>query len=388
MYTYKAVLKRRPNKDGTHTVMIRITYKGVHTHVSAGVRILPKDWDNGKVKKSHPLSGSYNALITKKLHSAEGIAIKATVNDQKITGKGIKGKLKTGSGKSFYKFAEEDFNKRDIKYRSRVKYDQQVALFKKHIGEINAEDITEDTVKQFVKLAQKKQSDNSINRALGTLAGVYKYIIDQKYLPDDNPFYSVKVPARGGKVVRLDKPQVNSLRIELTGSEKMDRDVFLLQFFMGGIRISDVMTMKVSQIKEGRFTFEAMKTGKLQSHILVPEALELLRPYMEGKTGDQYIFPYPKYPVGSKKYYKRLDNMTTRINKTLKKISELAGIETKVTTHISRHSFANVLKNSKASIYQIKDLLGHSSIQMTQRYMDKFDEKEADKAMIEGFASV
>ncbi len=68
-------------------------------------------------------------------------------------------------------------------------------------------------------------------------------------------------------------------------------------------------------------------------------------------------------------------------NRALEKIAEQAGIEDKVTFHVSRHSFADYARTSNMSIYDISKALGHSDIKITQDYLKSFDETSLDKGM-------
>lgn len=60
-------------------------------------------------------------------------------------------------------------------------------------------------------------------------------------------------------------------------------------------------------------------------------------------------------------------------NKDLKKVQKIAKIETKMTFHLSRHSFADIHRTRGTSINDISNLLGHSDIKITQRYLKGFD---------------
>ncbi len=69
------------------------------------------------------------------------------------------------------------------------------------------------------------------------------------------------------------------------------------------------------------------------------------------------------------------------MNKYLKKIAALAEIEKPLTTHIARHSFSDIARKKKASIYDISKLLGHSSIKVTEIYLASLDLDSQDETL-------
>jgi site-specific recombinase XerD len=85
--------------------------------------------------------------------------------------------------------------------------------------------------------------------------------------------------------------------------------------------------------------------------------------------------------------YKQL---TKTINKYMKQIASELGLNKEVTTYFARHSFATVLKRSGAKIEMISELLGHSSVDVTESYLDSFEKEqlhEQTNALTAGFSS-
>ena len=56
------------------------------------------------------------------------------------------------------------------------------------------------------------------------------------------------------------------------------------------------------------------------------------------------------------------------INKRIKRIAKLAGINKTISTHIGRHSFATMLLTNKVDLPVIQELLGHHDVKVTQIY--------------------
>ena len=80
--------------------------------------------------------------------------------------------------------------------------------------------------------------------------------------------------------------------------------------------------------------------------------------------------------------------LTKIINKYIKKIAAEVEIDKNVTTYFARHSFATVLKRSGTKTEMISELLGHSSMSVTESYLDSFENEQIQEqtdVLTEGF---
>ena len=75
-------------------------------------------------------------------------------------------------------------------------------------------------------------------------------------------------------------------------------------------------------------------------------------------------------PLRQKQIFQLLVHL---INDNMKVIGTELGIKTNITTYSARHSFATTLKRSGANVSLISEMLGHSSLKTTQRYLDSFE---------------
>ena len=108
---------------------------------------------------------------------------------------------------------------------------------------------------------------------------------------------------------------------------------------------------------------------------------EEIKTYRKGKETD-FIFPVlsndefksigPKndFKKLTERQYKLIKHHTIVYNRNLKRVQELCGIETKITSHVSRHSFTNLLlRLENVNLYDISQSLGHSSLKITENYL-------------------
>lgn len=76
----------------------------------------------------------------------------------------------------------------------------------------------------------------------------------------------------------------------------------------------------------------------------------------------------------------KLHRATTRYNGRLQRIANRIGVE-KITSHVSRHSFAYYMLSTGATVEEISFALGHATIQITQSYIKQFPSRYSDEAV-------
>jgi integrase len=127
------------------------------------------------------------------------------------------------------------------------------------------------------------------------------------------------------------------------------RDLFVFQMYTG-LAYSDAQAFDFSQYKkvDGKWinSRERIKSG-------VPYISSLLPPVV--KVLEKYGYEVPK-----------IDNADYNI--LLKIIGTMAGISTKMHTHLARHTFATYMLRQGVKIENLQRMLGHKNIRQTMRY--------------------
>jgi site-specific recombinase XerD len=129
-----------------------------------------------------------------------------------------------------------------------------------------------------------------------------------------------------------------------------------------GLRVSEVCALKPTDIDSQRMLIHVRRgKGNKDRYVLLGETmLTLLREYYQNaRRKGVYLFPGQKS-----------QNPLTAcsIRYVLKKASAKARLSKKITPHTLRHSFATHLLETGYDLRVVQTLLGHTSIQTTQRY--------------------
>ena len=175
-------------------------------------------------------------------------------------------------------------------------------------------------------------------------------------------------------------------KIDLRGeneSVQIARDIFVFSYLCGGINFTDIANLKPENIVENRLQYIRQKTGKKISLQLSMDAREIFESYVQIPEQTRYLFPILNMNIHKTAIQKqnRIHKVLGKTDKGLKRIAELCGIKSNLTTYVARHSFATVLKNSGVNIALISEALGHSELSTTQIYLDSFENKQFSEAM-------
>jgi site-specific recombinase XerD len=433
--TFSFELNNRQTRNQTYSIMLRITQNRKLKRVKTSVEVKNKKHFNSDAKqenwisRSDPNHTSLNMILSSELEKA-----KKTYRELKEGGLATPERIKTTliteeKSCSFLKYAKERTN--DIYlaggFRNWKKYNgfcNKLEGFltdkKGNIKDLSFAEVTPSFLSKFEaylhslkneRQPEKKLHPNTIQVNFNIFKTLVKRAIEIEGLlkPEKNPFMSFTY-----KGVKTMKEKLNEDEISLiTGLSLPEgsliwncRNYFLFSFYCAGIRAGDLIQLRWCNISsEGRLIYEMGKNHKTKDIVLVSQAKDILSKYfsVEAKQTD-YIFPlldnnavYAKYisqedkdtmPNDLKvKLFTAVSAKNALINKELKKIALQAGIEKKVSFHISRHSFAKIAKDKKIDNNSLKTLLAHSSIKQTETYMGGFDTSVNDKALESIFES-
>ena len=136
---------------------------------------------------------------------------------------------------------------------------------------------------------------------------------------------------------------------------------------LSGIRHCDIIRLTYSEVDYANkmLKFRQNKTVKHSSSSgvttpLTPTLLNIIGKKAEDAK-DDYIFHLPSM---------------TMCQKALKRWTKKAGIDKHITWHCGRHSFGTQLLNEGANIKVVSNLLGHSSLRFTEKYVRAVDEEK------------
>ncbi len=196
-------------------------------------------------------------------------------------------------------------------------------------------------------------------------------------------FTFLKVRTERGFLEPEEISLIESLPCERIPYVQKAKDIVLFQYYAGGLRISDVLLLTWDNIIEDRVHLTIKKTGKQTSHKLTKKALAILEKYRG--FNNRFIFGYLPEDFDLKDLVKLdlvISSNTALINKALKKIQGLTGINKLLTTHLFRHSFATNALQQGMSLDVLQSILNHSNIRETQIYarvLNKKVDAEIDK---------
>ena len=240
-----------------------------------------------------------------------------------------------------------------------------------------------DDMKEYVRyLCARYDKSKTIRRKLASVKSYYRYLENENII-HDNPFNKLYVNIKDSKELPkiiskndLKKIRNHMLKEKVSAetdykNEKSHRNLLILELLIStGIRISELCSLRLKQIDIEEQKINILGKGRKERTIYLgnKETLKLLETYIKTyrATREEYLF------VG-KDGVSHLEEQSVRL--MFRNLPYKMGLEIKITPHMFRHTFATMLLESGVDIRYIQQILGHSSIAVTQIYthvsMDK-----------------
>jgi len=223
-----------------------------------------------------------------------------------------------------------------------------------------------EAFKEYLLNSPRIKSLNTAHMYLAKLKAALNIAIIEKIITV-NPAQNIKIDKQDTYTENLTIEEIRLLYETPCMSEQTKR-AFIFSCFTG-LRISDVKKLTWDEIRENHILYKSKKTKKYEKMKIHTRALKIL-------TEQRAYHKEKKIP--SEIVFNLVSDVHT--NKHIKRWAIDAGISKKVTWHVGRHTFAQLNVSSEVDIYTISNLLGHSSVEVTQKYL-KQENQNKDKAI-------
>ena len=392
MNTYKlrilfVIALNRIKKNNKAPIFCRITYNKKRKQFSTGISIDPSNWDNEKqiVTETDNNYSEYNtqlSLIKQKINQAFLLLqVNSKVFDVEdiylqYAGKNVKAnktllevfelhnsRMKKLIGVEYTKSTHSKF----IEAKSHV---LNFIKFQYKKGDILLESINQNFLDDFdfYLKSEKNQKQITINKSIQRVRKIIKLALAKGFLKKD-PFILYRPKKYETKVVYLSQKELDKLESYVFKQSRLNqvKDMFVFCCYTG-LAYQEMSNLKEEHLVEGfdGVIWIQMMRQKTKSKVSIP-----LLP-TASKIIDKYKNENRLLPVISNQ----------KFNSYLKEIAELVGIEKRLTHHIARKTFATtVLLYNDIPIEIVSELLGHSSISITQRHYAKVVQHKVSSQM-------
>lgn len=219
---------------------------------------------------------------------------------------------------------------------------------------------------------------NSISFYIRILRAVYNRAVEQEFTQDHKPFRSVftgmeKTLKRAISI--NDVKRINNLELSSRTNLELARDIFMFLFFCRGMSFIDAAFLKKTDVRNGVISYRRQKTNQYLHIKVVKPIQDLIDRYSISES--PYLLPIISRPgIGERKQY---EAALRRVNNALKTISEIIKLPIPLTTYVTRHAWATIVKSKNVPVNVISDALGHDSVSTTQIYLASIDTAVIDR---------
>ena len=245
-------------------------------------------------------------------------------------------------------------------------------LFLKEQGVEDVEKITSDHIKDFLK-ERSTEETTTIAHNLTVIKNFHNYLLKEKLVQENVSEFIERPKLRKALPKTLSMEDVDKL-LDIPLNTPFDyRNKAMLELMYGcGLRVSELVNLELNDIDQTNCLIRILGKGSKERDIPVGEyALYYLKEYV--KIRDQLL---KKKPCNKLFLNNHGTGMTRQgFFKNLKALLKEKGINSEVSPHTLRHSFATHLINRGADLRSIQEMLGHSDISTTKIYTKVSDEK-------------
>jgi len=379
----------RPKKTGKCSVKIRITFNRSRKYFPTGLELLPDEFDKVMDSKRRTTEQKEIHLKLTYLYSkATDVINKLNVFTFDAFEESFLEQRNTHNSVSFAfdKYIQQ--LKSENRIGTAVSYECAKNSLENYKRNLIFAEISPTFLKSYhIWMLQEGKSITTIGIYLRSLRAIYNLQnIDVSIYPfgEGKNKYSIPTSRNIKKALTVEEiAKIYNCQTNPGTTSEMAKDYWLFLYLCNGMNVKDFCLLKWENIDGDMLTYTRAKTlrsrkeSRAISVALKPETMEIIRKWGQPSISKEaFIFPHLKPRMTAEKERATYQQLTKIINKYMKQISRDLKLNKEVTTYFARHSFATVLKRSGAKIEMISELLGHSSVDVTESYLDSFEKEQ------------
>ena len=255
-------------------------------------------------------------------------------------------------------------------------YQIDLRQFSEQNPNINITEITSNILEQYITKLHQQYKPKTVKRKIASVKALFHYL-DYKEIISHNPFNKILIHFREPVILPKTIP-LHIVETFLSTIYKQRenaktpyqrrnalRDIVVAELlFSTGMRISELCSLKVNDVNLYDGTILIYGKGSKERRIQIDNesVLNILTEYNEYFCSErQFCTNFFVNQSG-----KALSDQSVR--RMINKYTSLASIEQHITPHMFRHTFATSLLEADVDIRYIQEMLGHSSINITEIY--------------------
>lgn len=254
---------------------------------------------------------------------------------------------------------------------TRLSYCRDLSKLKTFLTSRNVESwdmATEEELLQFISDLEKSGfKAATISRHIASVKAFFQYLVKKGFVEEDisTQLHAPKVEKKLPEVLTVEEAAV-LLEQPSGNSPKELRDKAMLELlYATGIRVSELIGLKMDDLKQNIGGIVCRDGSKMRIVPYGTEAGQAIVRYLESgrgallqENGTETLFVNCSGQPMSRQGFWKL----------IKGYARQAGIQTEITPHTLRHSFAAHLIENGADLRSVQEMMGHSDISTTQIY--------------------
>jgi integrase/recombinase XerD len=267
--------------------------------------------------------------------------------------------------------------------KTQTAYKIDLAQFQQQFATMGAlQNIEPDALERWAtELRSQEYAPASIRRKFATLRVFFSYWVRKRTL-ESSPLWRIRLDLeRETRLPRnlsaadakrlLDQawmavrtpgqPTTNSIDGEFLAFRNL---AIIELFFATGMRVGELVALSLPDWREDDLSFIVKGKGSRQRLAMLPDerSSSVIKKYIANRS-------VLDLSHGALMVNARGNRLSTQgVARMLAKTAEKAGIATRVTPHMLRHTVGTLLLTHGADIRVVQEVLGHASITMTERY--------------------